>query len=153
MVEVRRSAARLGFDVPAGPISGMTEIAEPLVSVVLYLCSEAAEVAGPAGRRPGKPARTKTKAGVRTFAPGSPTEWNVGYRMGAALRAARAWKGGEGEPAGERRGPVGHIRRAHFHGYWVGPKAEQRFVLKWLPPIPVNLDNLDDLVPTVRQVK
>ncbi len=156
LVEVRRSAAAFWVDVPTAAIGAIVELVEPLVSVVLYLCSQAADVrdAKGTGRAPARPVRTKVKGGARTFPPGQATTWEVGYRIGAALRAARAWKSGEGEEQGERRGPVGHVRRAHWHTYWTGPKAApQKPVLKWLPPIPVNVENLDDLIPTVRPVK
>ena len=48
-----------------------------------------------------------------------------------------------------------HIRRAHWHSFWVGERDEPdaRFVtLKWLPPIPVNVQGVDDLTTTVRDV-
>ncbi len=154
LAEVRRNAP--GVDSPPDLARAAAETAEPLVSVVLYLCSQAADVRDGkgTGRAPARPERTKVKGGSRTFPPGQATTWEVGYRIGAALRAARAWKGGGGEEQEDRRGPVGHVRRAHWHTYWTGPKDRaQKPVLKWLPPIPVNVDNLDDLIPTVRPVR
>ena len=61
----------------------------PLVSLVLYLCSQAAEIreAGAGKRVPSRPKPQKTKKGMRIFAPDHPSRWEVGYRLGAALTA------------------------------------------------------------------
>ena len=57
--------------------------------------------------------------------------------------------------ASPRQAPRAHIRRAHWHTYWVGEgsridpsKAQVR--VRWLPPIPVGLP--DALIPTIRPV-
>lgn len=52
---------------------------------------------------------------------------------------------------GTHAGPRGHIRRAHWHGFRSGamktpagdpiPAELRRFDVRWLPPIPVNLDD------------
>jgi hypothetical protein len=62
----------------------------PLVSLVLYLCSQAAEIreAGAGKRVPTRPKPQKTKKGMRLFATDHPSRWEVGYRLGAALRQA-----------------------------------------------------------------
>jgi hypothetical protein len=112
------------------------------------------------GRRekPGNPETVKTKKGLRTFPADSPTSWQVGYRIGAALR--RAYYAAEPAPAGEgaasekikeRSSPRPHIRRAHWHSYWTGPrKGKREAILKWLPPIPVGAG---ELVPTIHLVE
>lgn len=52
--------------------------------------------------------------------------------------------------------PSPHIRRAHWHSYWMGPRQEghpdRKPVLKWLPPIPVAMDK-GDIVPTIHSVE
>jgi hypothetical protein len=51
--------------------------------------------------------------------------------------------------------PRPHIRGAHWLSYWVGKKdqPDDRFImLKWLPPIPVNVTGIEDLTTTVRDV-
>lgn len=96
----------------------------------------------------------KTKKGLRLFPPERPTPWEVGYRLGAALSRAMTEARTPGSSGGHAS-PRPHIRRAHWHSYWVGKRdqAEVRsVVLKWLPPIPVNVQDVDALVPTVRDV-
>lgn len=61
----------------------------------------------------------------------------IGEKTGAMLRKARR-EAFEHEPTGRTVAP--HIRRAHWHGFWTGPRkgpqaVNQKFVLKWLPPI------------------
>ena len=64
----------------------------------------------------------------------------------------------ERDPAqgsGTHARPRPHIRRAHWHSFWAGKwdEPEARVVmLKWLPPIPVNVQSVEDLTTTVRTV-
>jgi hypothetical protein len=97
----------------------------------------------------------KTKKGLRLFPPERPTPWEVGYRLGAALRRGMAEQEPAASPSGSHAGPRPHIRRAHWHSYWVGQKSEpeaRSVVLKWLPPIPVNVQDVGDVTTTVRDV-
>ena len=128
----------------------------PLVSLVLYLCSQAAEIkdAGAGEQVPSRPKPQKTKKGLRIFAPDHPSRWEVGYRLGAALRQALS-EHEPAEPTGTHASPRPHIRRAHWHSFWVGKKDQpdaRSVTLKWLPPIPVNVTGVDDLTTTVRDV-
>src|SRR5690606_32262905 len=111
----------------------LREAAEPVVSLLLWLCSEQPEITGDG--RPENPRPVKTKRGARTFPAAGPRTWEVGARVGAALRAARdAAKRAEGEATGRRVRP--HVRRAHWHTYLTGPRSsEQTPVFRWLNPI------------------
>jgi hypothetical protein len=149
--EAQRQAWRAKSPETADTIRGarLEDIGvEPLISLLLYLCSVNAEI-GNNDKRPELPRPKRTKKGWRLFPADKPTTWDVGVRLGAALRHGYTAAQGEGET---RAGPRAHIRRAHWHTYRIGPgKAES--VLKWLPPIPVNVDDLDGLPATVRPVK
>lgn len=123
---------------------------EPLVSLLLYLCSVTADF-GNGERRPKNPEAKKTKRGWRMFPADKPTTWPVGERVGAALRSGYAAANSTGIDT--HTGPRPHIRRAHWHTYWTGPRdGNQKPVLKWLPPIPINVENVDDLPAVVRDV-
>lgn len=139
-----------GMTLPTKGLAGpMSEIITPLISLLLYLCSQNSEI-GNGTRLPSNPQPTKTKRGLRIFAPDKPTTWDVGVRLGAALRTARESEGSSGE---SNSGPRPHVRRAHWHGYWTGPKTgERKITLKWLPPIPVNVTSPDELPATIRPV-
>lgn len=123
----------------------------PALSLVLYLCSEATEISGRHGY-PGNPVPTKVRRqAVRLFPAASPRMWDVGVRLGAALRQATASRdAGTGH---SHAGPRPHIRRAHWHTYLSGPRdQERRRQLRWMPPIPVAVDALDDLPATIHKV-
>jgi len=124
-----------------------------LLNLVLYLCAENADLARQGqSDRPSRPTPAKTRRGERLFPPHEPRKREVGWRLGAALRSAQGGTEGDGG-GGERHGPRPHVRRAHWHTFLTGPRTgEQKRILRWLPPIPVNVEGVDDLVPTVRRI-
>lgn len=132
----------------------LTRTAAPLLSLLLYLCADGAEI-GDGTVRPANPQPKRTKQCWRLFAADKPTAWDVGVRLGAALRRAfHASDTGQSEvgPETGRSRPRAHVRRAHWHTFLAGAgRAERR--LKWLPPIPVNVEDVDGLPATVRPVK
>jgi hypothetical protein len=123
----------------------------PLLSLVLYLCSDQPDF-GDVDRKPEHPKARKTNKGMKLQAAEAPTTWNVGVRIGAALRKARANSPNNLIATESHASPRAHVRRAHWHTYWTGPKdKEQKPKLKWLSPILVGAE--DELVPTVHPVK
>jgi hypothetical protein len=142
-------------------IANELELIRPLVPLVLYLCTENAEVLDRIGkrRRPGNPEPKKVKGGMRLFPAERLTRWDVGFRLGSALR--RGTGASRDSQGGTHASPRPHIRTAHWHSFWAGPRATvddaqptgRKLVVHWLPPIPVNVAEVDDLVPTVRPVK
>lgn len=72
--------------------------------------------------------------------------WDVGYRIGASVRANKQRReSSAGSYPGSHSSKRPHIRRGHWHNFWVGSKkkeegigdgkgAERRLVLKWIPP-------------------
>lgn len=101
-----------------------------LVNLLLYISSVNAETLDASGHAPKRPSPKTTRKGPRLFPPDKPAEWQVGYRLGAALRAAASRSDDRAEhDIGEHRAtPRPHIRRAHWHSYWMGPvnSAEER---------------------------
>lgn len=153
-------AVALGMGAaPPGLLTTIQSRIEPLVSLLLFLCAQNAEI-GAGARRPENPQPKHTKRGWRLFPADRPTTWDVGVRLGAALRAA--YQQTETIDDGAHEGPRPHIRRAHWHGYRSGPMkrpdgsdiptSERKFDLRWLPPIPVNLESVDVLPATIRSV-
>lgn len=125
----------------------------PALSLILYLCCRNADIAG----RPGNPAPVKTRRGPRLFAADHPQVWEVGARLGAALRGAMA-RGSDDGGIGSGATVRPHIRGAHWHTYLLGPRKDvpaerRRRELRWLPPIPVRVENQDALPVTIRPVR
>jgi hypothetical protein len=137
---------------PAAAGAGLRAVVEPLVSLLLFLCSQAAQI-GDGTRRPGNPQPKKTKRGPCLFQAEKPTGWDVGVRLGAALRRAYQAQQTRSPDDGAHPGPKPHIRRAHWHGFWSGPlEGQRRFGLHWLPPIAVNVESPDELPAVIRPV-
>jgi hypothetical protein len=91
---------------------------------------------------------------MKTFPPAAPVVWEVGYRIGKVLRHAEEKE--QREPStnsdGTHARPRAHVRKAHWHTYWTGPKKDpQTAKLKWLHPMVIN-DDGEDLIPTVHLV-
>lgn len=125
----------------------------PLLSLLLYLCADEAEI-GDGRARPANPEPKRTRRhGWRLFPADGPRTWDVGVRLGAALRRAREREDAEAREAAAhgRARPRPHIRRAHWHTFLAGVGRSERR-LKWLPPIPVNLDDAAALPATIRRV-
>ena len=132
-----------------------TQSVTPLMNLVLYLCSINAEFRDHSGLRekPKQPPMTRTRKGPRMFPPEQPTTWDVGWRLGAALRGTldavrRAGK------EGSHASPRPHIRRAHWHSYWTGPMAasERSIRVRWMPPVGVRTGNTQAIIPVLRRV-
>lgn len=144
------------------PPSGYAEAARralpPLVSLVLYLCADDPDLGG--RPRPTKPQPVRTKHGWRVYPASGLTRWDVGVRIGAAIRHAQEQREREAREhaASGRAFPRPHVRRSHWHSYWTGPRSEdradeRRLSVRWLPPIPVNVDGVADLPTTIHPVE
>ena len=114
---------------------------------LLYICSD----------KPDMPEYAEVKA-RRTYssdgAAKRPAAIHVGTRIGSILRTAKK-EVTEPEKTQENKShssPVPHIRRAHWHHFWTGSEEERILILKWLPPIPVNIDD-EDPTPVIREVE
>lgn len=128
-----------------------------LANLVLYLCADQADIRpeGLGNRR--LAVQASEKSTKRTFMAPAVMDWRVGWRIGAELRLGQ-WEHARdqtGAGEGSAASPRPHIRRAHWHSYWTGsrngPQPQERRV-KWLPPISVNVESSEMLVPNLRTV-
>jgi hypothetical protein len=130
----------------------------PLLSQLLYICSTEPEIRSGSDpqRQPTRPMPKKTRKGYRLFPPTSATVWECGWRTGAAIRFDRSRQEPSQIATGDvRRSPRGHVRRAHWHVFYAGPKdASTREVrLHWLSMINVNLNVKSDKPTVIRPIK
>ncbi len=120
------------------------------LNLLLYLCSDNADLPDIHSYRRGRKSE-------RLMAADAPSVWDVGIRVGAAIRKYCDKEEAESVPGTDRQhgSPRPHIRRAHWHSFWAGKKAvsdERKLVLHWLPPVPVNVDE-NELPAVIRPVK
>ena len=119
----------------------MRTVMTQVLNLMLYICSENADIQR--GYAPAKPSSKNPKKKNRRS---EASVQDVGYRIARAIREHRAGEGANAE-TGAKVAP--HVRRAHWHHFWRGPlDGERELVLRWLPPIPVNLDK-GEAIPTV----
>lgn len=115
------------------------------LSLVLYVCSDEAEIRDRDAPdwEPSFPRPKVTKGVERLFPADRNRTVEVGRELGAMLREGAA-KSEPSAPTGRSVRP--HMRRGHWHGFWTGPRKEnrdqQKFVLKWLPPLFVHGRNI-----------
>jgi hypothetical protein len=145
---VERGLIEPGFDAEATKYGAqiaqsLRQVIAPRLSLMLYLCSEGAEVfdAKTGQQRPERPKPVKDKKGERHIPASLPTSWDVGVRMGAAIRRAREQERSECR-GGTHRSPIPHWRKPHWHTFTRGAGRVERFV-KLLPTLPVNYRDQD----------
>ena len=103
-----------------------------LLNGLAYLCSANADIAAVYTPRKEKRRNNAKKRSQATW-------HEVGYRIGAQLRNYNRQKSERGEKTGRKVRP--HMRRAHWHRFWIGPRdGERRLVLKWVAATMVGVD-------------
>ena len=127
-IETVEDAPEDGADVEATEelLARSRQAVSRVIGLVLYLCAENAELR--ALDDPGRPIRQTSAAPVAQ----RPREILVGYRTGPLLARRRTGT----TASGTGRGVEPHLRRAHWHHYWVGAaeESERHLELRWLNP-------------------
>lgn len=104
------------------------ELITPALMTAYYLCSENAvlrQVKTAKGKRPklgnGKPLNIR--------------RWDVSYREGSEFHRMYEEHDESGESRRNRvNGVRPHVRRAHWHHYWVG-KGREKLAVRWIAPV------------------
>lgn len=118
-----------------------------LVNALAYLCSANADVEGSYSPSPSLSAATVKKKRLSTA-----TWHDVGYHIGAEIRKHAQYASESHGGSGRKVRP--HMRRAHFHHFWRGPKDGPReLFIKWIPPIVVNADSGNEVEATAHKVR
>jgi len=137
---IKRRDAHPDLFLISGPLDEARSVTKEdilaALNIVLYLCSENMK-----NEYGSIAARAKDSYGnVKRH-----TAWDVGVRFGNALRrrgsGARDTNQDDVTNTRERFSPRPHIRRAHWHHFWTGPRSgERKLELRWIHPIQVNMD-------------
>lgn len=106
-----------------------TKVTAKFLPFILYLCSEEPEITG--NEKPGgfKHKITNHRGYPKIYVPPHIRNFKVGEETGKKLKTFR-------ELVETKKVIRPHIRRAHWHGYWVKSKEtkELEFTYKWLAP-------------------
>lgn len=132
----------------------------PVVNLLLYLCADREIMHKNKVAEPANPQAKKTKKGWRLFPANTIKTWDVGVRIGAAIRQAQQ-ASAMGAETGRTVRP--HVRNAHWRTVVSGkmkdatgqpiPAEKRKRDLRWMPPMAVNVDDVGDLPAVIRKVK
>ena len=129
------------FMAHSASMEAMRTVAQRLLPFVMYLCTELPEIeeATTPDWVPHNPSPKTIRGAFRLMPAKKPRHYVLGRKTGDELRKARQHAAEVGH---DGRTVSPHIRRAHWHGFWTGPRkgkqaVNQHFVLRWLPPIVV----------------
>lgn len=132
----------------------------PVMNLLLYLCADREVTHKNKVLEPTNPMPKKTKKGWRLFQAQGIKKWDVGVRLGSALRVAQSQQSNESADGSKKRP---HLRRAHWHTFVSGkrlredgtaiPANERNRHIKWVPPIAINVDDIDELPAIIKPVK
>ena len=124
------------------------------LQIVLYLCAQNAEVEPDPKQRP----RPQRKDDIKDRY-SEVHKWNVGVRIGSAVRAykkSEAQSSVKGKTSGTHASLRPHMRRGHWHNFWMGPRndpTQRRLVLKWVAPTFINIAFGEDAPVTIHHVE
>lgn len=154
MQEEAQEYVHTGLHLPPVPNEIVTKIAS-MMQLVLYLCADNIDIP----KLPQHPINRVRQSGQVDVAREVRT-WDVGERIGATIRKYNNERTAEESQQLENSNskihasPRPHIRKAHWHSYWIGKMdGERKLILKWLPPIPVNITEDDNNPVVIRRVK
>lgn len=107
------------------------------LQLVLYLCAQNADIT------PNSEQAFYTKrSAVLKDRYAEIRKWDVGVRIGNAVRAHRKAAARCAMPGTTHTSPRPHMRRGHWHHFWTGPKSDpdtRKLVLKWVAPTFVSV--------------
>lgn len=137
-------------------IATLTKMVSEWMQLVLYICSENADIRENAQQQKIYHPSPSVKDQFKEV-----HKYDVGEDVGIVIRNYK-WKAKEStsethNPTGSTNSVRPHIRHAHWHHYWTGSKSDdsRKLILKWIHPSFVNADgkNIDILPATVNKLK
>lgn len=125
-----------------------------MLQLLLSLCSDEPDM--PTIEHP--QARRSTSG--RVYPPDEPRVWDVVVRISNVIREYKKSGGPDAcihnasAETTPHASPRPHVRSAHWHTYWTGPReaANRKPVIHWLPPIPIGVNWKKELPTNVHRV-
>jgi len=138
----RQRIASFMPSIPRPSVEVYAQTLRPLLNLLIYVIGAVQDGdcrnAKGGDRRPAKSSAT----------PNHPDIWEIGWKQGALFAAAQDAASSQG---GEHSGLRPHVRRAHWHHFWEGPRdGERNLTVRWLPPIFVGSGTI---IPTIHDLE
>lgn len=137
----------------------LTPLYSPLISAALYLCQAEPDLSQTPRRPPDPPYSRSANWSKRLRLPDKPRLIATGWRWGAAIQRAQEARHSQTSEGDGSRSITPHVRRAHWHLYWVGEgsrkdRSKARPELRWIAATLVGKELLEETLPaTIRKVK
>lgn len=138
-------------------LSAGADFISKAIQLVLYICAANAEISENPKQKAitRKPTNnTQPKDALREV-----RKWDVGYRIGKTIRAASSDVTKTIEHSMTKNHKSSHkrphMRRGHFHRYWIGSESDgsKALILKWVAPMFINLMMDDDMPAVITKVE
>lgn len=139
--EAKFHGENIGFNLPKEAEQKVEPGLVAAINLLLYLCSYGLSDSEKYEGHKSLPTPIKVKAGWRLFPPDRPKVHVLGESFGRQIREAKA-QGREKGEHGTHASPRPHIRRAHWHSFWIGSKkegGERKILARWLPPMAIAM--------------
>lgn len=132
----------------------MRDISVKAMQFVLYICAENAEIAEDRAQKKIYRKRNKVLDKIEEI-----RKWDVGVKTGKILRSLESpAKRGIYPVYTDRNAEDGggspkrtHLRRAHWHHFWIGSGSDRQLILRWVSSTVINPDGTTPL--TVIKIK
>lgn len=127
-----------------------TALAAKVIQLIMYICVDNAEIKENVEQKKITRRTDKPKDVYREI-----RKWDVGYRYGAAIRkykyASANQSSGEHHEGSKKRP---HTRCGHIHHFWAGSEKDnsKKLIAKWVAPMFINAEDLDDIIPTIHNI-
>lgn len=124
------------------------EIVYKLIQLVLYICAQNKEIEEDVITRKTY-RKPKTENSIKDKFR-EVQKWNLGVEISQTIRkmsqrpsTSFSHRGNESSGVGTSKSP--HVRRGHWHHFWIGKRNDERKrILKWIPPIFANADKVEE---------
>ena len=129
------------------------QVSKFLFNLLNYIISEESDIENNKSQTYKPQSHKSSKTNKTRQTPTTPASYNVGFRIGPQLFAERKRYEELCRHAGTGQRLRPHLRKAHWHRYWVGSDDNKHLTLKWVKPIYVNCDTPEMIDIVERGVK
>lgn len=128
-----------------------------VLNAIIYLCTEMPDISTRSVDMPNQAQpKSKNKDKKRNSKKNKLNISNVGTKIGRIIRDTRNVSANRNSASvgtggvGTQKSP--HMRRAHYHSYWIGKGEERKLIVKFLSPMLIHGHDAEEKsIPTIRK--